>query len=383
MPGLVQIRREFLDDIAEHDLMAQVTSLHKALLVMHSPTDDTVGIENATKIFVAAKHPKSFVSLAGADHLISQRQDPSYVADVIAAWAERYVDTAAQEPAADLAEMPRQIVVRETRNGLAWWWTAVISGVVFAGSLEFLLLSLMTAGAPLATIALTTLLVNSRHVFYCLTFPLHRVHGRLRRLYARFALIDEAYALTTTPAAQRYSSRRILTMQLSMHGYWVGGGIAGALLGSVLPSTLEGLEFALVGLFIVLAVEACRAGRDLPGGLLAVACAVCAALVAPGQMLLVAMSLFVALLALKSRLDASTPPRRRRPCLTRPTSSPPSRWPPRSPSPCGHSRSRSSSRCGPRGSPASSLCACPPDSCSSSSSTCCATCRPGHRRPRR
>jgi uncharacterized OsmC-like protein/fermentation-respiration switch protein FrsA (DUF1100 family) len=112
-----QIRREFLDDIAEHNLMAQVTSLHKALLVMHSPTDDTVGIENATKIFVAAKHPKSFVSLAGADHLISQRQDSSYVADVIAAWAERYVDTAAPEPAADLAEMPRQVVVRETRNG--------------------------------------------------------------------------------------------------------------------------------------------------------------------------------------------------------------------------------------------------------------------------
>ena len=96
-------------------------------------------------------------------------------------------------------------------------------------------------------------------------------------------------------------------MQLAMHGYWVGGGIVGALLGSVLPSSLKGLEFALVGLFIVLAVDACRARRDLPGGLLAVACAVCAAVVAPGQMLLVAMSLFVALLALKSRLHGATP----------------------------------------------------------------------------
>jgi predicted branched-subunit amino acid permease len=97
-----------------------------------------------------------------------------------------------------------------TQAGLAWWWTPVISGLLFAGSLEFLLLALMTAAAPLPTIALTTLLVNSRHVFYCLTFPLHRVRGRLGRLYARFALIDEAYALTTAPAAQRYSSRRIL-----------------------------------------------------------------------------------------------------------------------------------------------------------------------------
>ena len=62
--------------------------------------------------------------------------------------------------------------------GLAWWWTPVISGLVFAGSLEFLLLSLVIVAAPLATIALTTLLVNSRHVFYCLTFPLQRVRGR-------------------------------------------------------------------------------------------------------------------------------------------------------------------------------------------------------------
>ena len=57
------IKREFLDDIAEHNLMAQVTRLHKALLIMHAPADDTVGIDNATHIFVAAKHPKSFVSL--------------------------------------------------------------------------------------------------------------------------------------------------------------------------------------------------------------------------------------------------------------------------------------------------------------------------------
>jgi predicted branched-subunit amino acid permease len=92
-----------------------------------------------------------------------------------------------------------------------------------------------------------------------------------------------------------------------MHAFWVGGGLIGALVGSAVPRSLEGLEFALVALFIVLAVEACRSGRDLPGGLLAVACAVGAAVVAPGQMLLVAMSVFVAVLALKSRLAATTP----------------------------------------------------------------------------
>src|SRR6266403_2879578 len=110
------IKREFLDDIAEHNLMAQVSMLHKALLIMHSPTDDTVGIENATRIFVAAKHPKSFVSLAGADHLLSDKRDAMYAADVIAAWAERYVEPLPVQPAANLAEEPRNVMVRETRE---------------------------------------------------------------------------------------------------------------------------------------------------------------------------------------------------------------------------------------------------------------------------
>ncbi|MBI5322809.1 bifunctional alpha/beta hydrolase/OsmC family protein [Bradyrhizobium sp.] len=112
-----RIKREFLDDVAGQSLTAQIARLHKALLVMHSPTDDTVGIDNATHIFVAAKHPKSFVSLAGADHLLSQRRDSVYVADVIAAWAERYVEPAAVEPTADSGETPRRVVVRETRAG--------------------------------------------------------------------------------------------------------------------------------------------------------------------------------------------------------------------------------------------------------------------------
>jgi uncharacterized OsmC-like protein/pimeloyl-ACP methyl ester carboxylesterase len=110
------IKREFLDDIAEHGLMEHVAKLHKALLIMHSPIDDTVGIDNATRLFVAAKHPKSFVSLAGADHLLTGKRDAGYVADVIAAWAEHYFDPVVSEPAVDLGEAPRHVVVRETRN---------------------------------------------------------------------------------------------------------------------------------------------------------------------------------------------------------------------------------------------------------------------------
>ena len=110
------IKREFLDDVAEHSLMDHVARLHRALLIMHAPTDDTVGIDNATRIFVAARHPKSFVSLAGADHLLSDRRDSGYVAEVIAAWASRYIEPVMAEEAMDLGEAPRSVVVRETRD---------------------------------------------------------------------------------------------------------------------------------------------------------------------------------------------------------------------------------------------------------------------------
>jgi putative redox protein len=111
-----RIRRALLDDIAEQHLSARIRDLRKALLVFHAPTDETVGIENASHIFTTAKHPKSFISLAGADHLVSSAGDAAYVANVIAAWAERYLDMAADDqPGADTA--PGTVLVRETRRG--------------------------------------------------------------------------------------------------------------------------------------------------------------------------------------------------------------------------------------------------------------------------
>ena len=109
------IKRDFLDDIEGHKQAERIAHLRKALLVFHSPTDEIVGIENATAIFVAAKHPKSFVSLAGADHLLSRKEDAAYVADVIAAWAERYLDT--QMPIADLEAESEGVTVIETGQG--------------------------------------------------------------------------------------------------------------------------------------------------------------------------------------------------------------------------------------------------------------------------
>ncbi len=110
-----RIKREFLDDVAGKKLDECLANLRKALLVFHSPTDATVGIENASHIFGAAKHPKSFVSLAGADHLLSGRSDAVYVANVIAAWAERYLEQ--PEIMTESQVLEGLVLVRETHAG--------------------------------------------------------------------------------------------------------------------------------------------------------------------------------------------------------------------------------------------------------------------------
>ena len=86
-----KIKKQFLDDLTAHNMEEHIKNLNKALLVFHSPVDETVEIDNAQKIYQAAKHPKSFVSLDDADHLLTRAEDNQYVAEVIAAWASRYI----------------------------------------------------------------------------------------------------------------------------------------------------------------------------------------------------------------------------------------------------------------------------------------------------
>ncbi|MFO0997367.1 MAG: alpha/beta fold hydrolase [Alphaproteobacteria bacterium] len=116
-----RIKKQFLDDIKTHKLDATLAHLGKALLVFHAPRDATVGIENAGQIFQAAKHPKSFISLDDADHLLSRRSDAVYVGSVLAAWASRYIGAsaapAAKDSSLDLKPPRGSVMVAETREG--------------------------------------------------------------------------------------------------------------------------------------------------------------------------------------------------------------------------------------------------------------------------
>lgn len=196
-----------------------------------------------------------------------------------------------------------------TQSGLDWWWAGLSAALVFGGSFEFLLIGMVTASAPLTAIAVSALLVNVRHVFYTLSFPLHRVRGRLGKAYSTYAMCDEAYALATGERASAWSSRRILWLQSFLHLYWAGSSTVGALLGSFIPGSVTGLDFALTALFTVLALDAVRDLRgDVPTPVLAVLSALAARLLFPGQMLLVAFALFTAAL-LARRVTTSRKPR--------------------------------------------------------------------------
>ncbi len=100
----LSIGKQFLDDVREEVLSNSIAKMKAALLVMHAPKDETVSIDNAAEIFVAAKHPKSFVTLDEADHLITRAEDAEYAAEVIATWAARYLGLKAEAPRADTPE---------------------------------------------------------------------------------------------------------------------------------------------------------------------------------------------------------------------------------------------------------------------------------------
>ena len=91
------IRRQFLDDIRGQDLEKAIGPLHKPLLVLHAPRDEIVGIDNARRIFDAARHPKSFISLDGADHLLTRHEDAAFVAEIVSAWVGRYAPVSRDE----------------------------------------------------------------------------------------------------------------------------------------------------------------------------------------------------------------------------------------------------------------------------------------------
>ncbi len=177
--------------------------------------------------------------------------------------------------------------------GLDWYWAAVMALFVFAGSLEFLAVSMLLTAAPLATVATTALFVNARHVFYGLSVPLERIRPLPARLYAIHALTDESYAVLGSKNPAELTPTRVLTVQISTHFYWTGSVLVGALAATAIPFDLSFMGFAMTALFVVLALEALKRSREFGLAAAALVVAVIAAMVASEAMLVASMLIYL------------------------------------------------------------------------------------------
>lgn len=185
-----------------------------------------------------------------------------------------------------------------TQSGFAWWWTPIFSTVIYAGSMEFLAIDMVLTGVGPVTSAITGFMVNFRHLFYGLTYPRSEIRRGVPSAYATYALTDEVYAITST-LRDRPSGTRLMTITVVCQIAWVASGIVGALAGAVIPAGVEGFDFALTALFAVLAFEAFQASRDLSAPLIAGGLALAAAVVLPGQVILVALVSYFLVLVLR------------------------------------------------------------------------------------
>lgn len=182
--------------------------------------------------------------------------------------------------------------------GLPWWIAPALSIFGYAGSLELLLVGMIASATPLTTIAVTTLLVNFRHVFYAFSFPLKAVKNPVARTYSMYALTDEAFAVTAAHP-HGWTSWRLVSLQIALQSYWVLGGLAGVGIGSLLPEPIEGLEFALCALFITLALDAAKTKKEVPSVILGAASYSFAIIAAPDQALFLGMLIFVLTLVVR------------------------------------------------------------------------------------
>ena len=186
-------------------------------------------------------------------------------------------------------------------------WALLSSLVIYAGSGQFLLVSLLRDNASLAAVSAMTLLINGRHIFYGLSFvEKFRAMGR-KGLYMIFSLTDETYALLSSAKAPEEvdEHRFFFAVALLDQSYWVLGSVIGSLLGSALGFDTTGVDFAMTALFLVIAVGQWRgAGSHLPALLGGAATLVSLLLVGAEDMLLPALGIIVAVLVLlRPRLE--------------------------------------------------------------------------------
>lgn len=186
-------------------------------------------------------------------------------------------------------------------KGYGLLWAVAMSGLIYAGSMQYLAIDLLTGGASLITAAITTLMVNARHLFYGISMIDTYQDGGIYKPYLIFALTDETYSLNCGGAPTDVQDPKLYYFLVSLFNqcYWVTGSALGVLVGSLLPISTEGIDFALTALFVTVFVEQWKSTKDHIPALIGVICSLVAVVFfGPGSFLIPAMLLITLALTL-------------------------------------------------------------------------------------
>ena len=149
------------------------------------------------------------------------------------------------------------------KSGYSFWWALLSSTVIYAGSIQFVLVSFLSGGTSLPVAAVMTLLINSRHAFYGLSF-VEKFRSMKTYPYMVFSLTDETYSLLcSTKVPEGMDEKRVLFLiSLFDQCYWVTGSVLGAALGEILPFDMTGIDFAMTALFVTIFVDQWRGAKS-------------------------------------------------------------------------------------------------------------------------
>lgn len=189
-------------------------------------------------------------------------------------------------------------------KGFGVWWALLISVTVYAGSMQYVAVNLLAGGAGLLYMALTTLTVNARHLFYGISLVEKYKDAGKSKPYLIFALTDETYSLVCGEKAGEHTADRhryFFLVSLFDHIYWVVGSVIGALLGEIIPFNIQGLDFAMTALFITVFVEQWLTTKSHHPALIGVGISVLCLLIFGDDFLLPALCLITAVLLLWHR----------------------------------------------------------------------------------
>ena len=187
------------------------------------------------------------------------------------------------------------------QNGYGLWWALAMSFFIYAGSMQYVAISLLTGGASLLTTALTTLMVNARHLFYGISMVDAYKGAGKKKPYLIFALTDETYSLVSQNQVPEGMSRHGYCFAVSLlnHCYWVLGSALGSLAGNLIPINYEGIGFVLTALFVTIFVEQWLSTKHHLPALIGVAATVlCLLLFGQDIFLIPSMALIAAALTL-------------------------------------------------------------------------------------